>query len=228
MAAQSPITGVVTGQVGIGKSALINNLLLKDVTKNDRARSVSAAMSLDSGTVKVQPFDGTSICVTDLRIFDTPGLNHVHNRDAAIIEDICRETEGNVDFLYYCISGRGDVYACDMRSFKLLTSNFTKKIWNHTIFVITFCNEMSESPKKFEEKMVSYKNDIREALFHCGIPYDETKDILVVPAGDANPRIFQQAGKQPNWMKYLIEETRKRKDSTHTLLTRSKSMCTIS
>ena len=68
---------------------------------------------------------------------------------------------------------------------------------------------LTKSPKDFEEKMTSYRNDIRKALSDCGIPADETKDILVVPAGDANPCIFQQAGKRPNWMEYLREETSK-------------------
>ena len=222
----SPITGVVTGQVGIGKSTLINNILSKDVTRPGSAKMVSFRQDLDLGTKKVQMFEGNNIFGADLRIFDTPGWNNTLISNGKIMEDICRETEGKVDFLYYCFSK--NVFACDRKVFEQLTSKFTRKIWNHTIFVGTFCNEMTESPKDFEERMVSHNNDIRRALFDCGIPYDETKDILVVPAGDANPRIWQQGGKRPNWMEYLIEETCKRMDSTHTLLTRPRNTCTIS
>ena len=234
MAAQSPIIGVVTGQLGIGKSTLINNLLSKDVTAPGHAKMRATVEDLESGTKKVEMFDGDNV---NFRIFDTPGWSatmtpsqspeqRTPTKDTEIIEDICKKTEGKVDCLYYCVSARSVVDNSDRREFKLITSNFTKKIWNHTIFVITFCNELTESPKKFEEKMVTYRNNIRKVLSDCGIPYDETKDILVVPAGDANPCIWQQGGRRPNWMKYLREVTWERIDPTHTLLEKN-TQCTI-
>ena len=188
----------------------------------------AAVEDLKSGTKEVKNlmFDGDKI---NFRIFDTPGWNDTTpTKDAQIIEDICKKTEGKVDFLYYCVSARSDVVSSDWKVFKLLTSTFTKTIWNHTIFVITFCNNSTKPPKDFGEKMVSYKKDIRKALSNCGIPYDETKDILVVPAGDANPCIWQQAGQQPNWMKYLREVTWERIDPTGALLERRQHVtCTI-
>ena len=226
---QRLITGVVTGQIGIGKSTLINNILSKDVTGNDRAKMSYVVTNLERGTSEVQRFDGNRVSGFNLKIFDTPGWSDIGTKslsDAQIVEDICKMTEGKVDFLYYCVSGRENVTSTDRKIFKLLTSNFTKKIWNHTIFVITFCNEMHESPNEFEEKIVSYRDDIRKALFHCDIPYDETTNILVVPAGDKSLCIWQQGGRRNNWREYLIEETCERIDSTSTLLKRKK--CTIS
>ena len=220
--AQRPITGVVTGQLGIGKSTLINNLLRNDMTEPaDRAKIRSVFEDLESGTKRVQLFYGSEIN-NYMNIFDTPGCSATTITDEAIIEEIYRKTEGKVDFLYYCISARNDVAKSDRKMFKLLTSNFKKKIWNHTIFVITFCNEMGgETPKDFEEKMLSYRNDIRSALAHCGIPHDETQDILIVPAGNKSPCIWQQGGRRSSWTEYLREMTRERIDSTHTLLKRS-------
>ena len=228
------ITGVVTGQVGIGKSTLINNILSKDVTVPGHAKMAYAGKHLERGTTEVQMFYEKSVFGSNLRIFDTPGWSDTSvksHSDAQIIEDICKKTEGQVDFLYYCVSGRQNVNIADQKIFKLLNSKFTRKIWNQTIFVVTFCNEMSESPNNFEKKMISYKEQLRKALSHCGIPDDETEDILVVPAGDRSLSIWQQGGKQQNWMEYLIEETRARvqRDSTcSSKIFQKKSTCTIS
>ena len=85
----------------------------------------AAVEDLKSATKKVEMFDGDNI---NLRIFDAPGWSDTTpTKDAQIIEDVCKKTEGKVDFLYYCVSAHHDVSISDRRVFKLLTSKFTKR-----------------------------------------------------------------------------------------------------
>ena len=132
------MTLVTAGQSGAGKSTLVKNLLRLG---EDDAQKPQILHSPTSVTETVQIYNET-VDRVPVRIVDMPGLVAPDQNEKKIIAQLKKETNGEADMLLYCVSMApcSKLGYIDRDIVQLLTSTFSKQIWERTILVLTFAD----------------------------------------------------------------------------------------
>ncbi len=168
---------VVVGELGVGKTTLINGLVGEDVMP----RGGEARFGARSASKKVAEYKGRS---GKLRIFDTPGFFDGETSIETIVEDIAKKTRGKIDLLVYCVgkmldriagkAKQGIGYVADI----LRSRNTSTPSWDNVLYVLTYANvcevlirEEKVTPQARGNKKWNYQNAWKGSLQSCTKTY---------------------------------------------------------
>src|SRR6516162_3161941 len=123
-----PLTVVLVGKSGTGKSSTVNSLMGLEVAK------VSASRLCTIATTRY----ATSVYDVPLWVYDTPGLADGRNDDASYLRNIA-ETVQKVDVLLY-VTPLTDRRALndEQSSIERITAAFGPGVWSRAVTVFTF------------------------------------------------------------------------------------------
>ena len=162
---------LVTGQVGQGKSKLVNTLMGKVVAK-EGVGPCSVTHNMESFTDYINGVQVT--------IVDTPGFNDVcisyKDNTLELAKEICEEP---VDLILFCVR-------MDKRmetDIDTIMTMLEQSIWRCAIFVLTFANRVD--PASFAETQAEWDKVLHEyARTKGGVRADIAQQIPVVVAGN--------------------------------------------
>ena len=132
----------ITGRTGVGKSALVNGLVGAEVAKEGE--------ELDPETVEVTSYE-KEINGVKVTVWDSPGLQDGTSHEAQYLADMTKKCKG-MDLCVYCVSlleTRFTDGCDDIIAMKKLTGVFGKRMWEHTIFVLTFANLIEDTDSEY-------------------------------------------------------------------------------
>ena len=150
---EGPAFGIlVVGEIGAGKSTLINNLLGQDV--------VPISSTLERGTSDIFKYS-LALEGVPLTLYDTPGLYYDSDDDSHLQKVKAVLDKGYIHLVIYCIK------MSDLRLHSYIIQNFQEyhKIgvkWEHTVIALTFadCVPVSRERRiKTGFNMASYFNN---------------------------------------------------------------------
>ena len=181
-----PIHILITGKTGTGKSALINGLIGKNVSKEGE--------TLKPETTEVEYFQRI-VNGVPIKVFDSPGLQDGTDNEKEYIQDMSKKCS-EVDLILYTL--RMDVARMlddDVQAMKKLTVAFGEKFWTRAVFVLTFANKVlvpaapgehdfKKNFEYFEKKLQQWKERFLKVLSDdLGVSSDITSKVPVIPAG---------------------------------------------
>ena len=141
------------------------------------------------------------MCIRDS--WDCPGLQDGTSNEEQYLKDLEDKTNGDIDVMLYCISME-DVrfdHECHGTAMLKLTLVLGKRIWDHTVIVLTFANRVvhrlkrqgcSNLDEQFGQKVKQWKDKIRQLMYEikCTDEHTDTiEKIQVVPAGYKKPSL---------------------------------------
>lgn len=216
---RNEITLVAVGRPGIGKLALVANMLgmrEEDVidnhapsTKNERITKYSMSA------------DGVTISVFHVQCNELVGEDEV-----LTINKLQKKTEGRADILLYCVSilPNSKIDLADVSIIKCLTVAFGIEIWRHSILLFTYANKVKEFDANTDLKQVMndytqrFQSILRmfcpitvKSVFTTGKDESQSPDeIVALPVGQ-NPaeKLINGAG----WREILYQEIIKKTKS---------------
>ena len=179
---------LITGRTGAGKSTLVNGLVGEDVAEEGH--------NLCATTKNVTGYKLTTKEGFEIVVWDSPGLQDGSGNEEEYLAEM-KERCSNVDIVIYCIKldTRDQLRDTqnDFSAIMKLTNIFGPQWWEHSIFVMTFANQLESRLKaklsqifvveKFKYKIKSWKNKIHEALSSAGVPQEIVSRIPVEAAG---------------------------------------------
>ena len=194
---------LILGQIGSGKSALVNGILTLSGHVPVAFESDSPTTVTHEGSKYQHDIDGVTVT-----IFDSPGLLQPGEDDTRIFEEMAALTEENVDLVIFCKKMTSRIDQGDLKVMRGLTETFGESIWENTLIVLTYANEIKlprrpgsrrgqaqatstesledhftkifrESAKMFSDLLKSKAN----------VSPDIAEKVSVVPAGYDNPAI---------------------------------------
>ena len=193
---------LVTGKIGVGKSALINGLLGAEVAVEE-ARVIRC-------TTEVTEYKG-ELHGVPVTVFDSPGLcQRTADKDEYYIADMKKKCQ-NFSLVLYCSKMNNNRLKDEDRYAILkLTAAFGQRFWEYAVFVLTFANmedatrrddrDEDEGPepdydddvgwkelekKRFRGRLEKWKYGLYEFIIQeVGVQRDIVEKIPVVPAGD--------------------------------------------
>ena len=186
----------ITGKTGVGKSTLVNGLVGDKLAKEGE--------SLDPETAEVtryeKKFDWNKDEPITVKVWDSPGLQDGTSNEAQYLADM-KEKCSDMDICIYCVSlldTRFEEDDADVIAMKKLTQVFGKKMWENSLFVLTFANlandmdaeilvaEDGQKPELFKAMIQVWKESVVSTLItHVGVDEDVANRIKVEPAGYA-------------------------------------------
>ena len=184
-----PLTILITGKMGSGKSSLINGLVGKMVT-----------IEGEELTAAVKHVSGHSFCVGDVQflVVDLPGLQNLEQEDTETLDIIKREltkVSNSFDLVIYCIdmtNKRAD--ASERQAIVHLTECFSERIWENAVFTLTFANDVSRPPgyegtleEFFIKRIQDFKKILDDILIKADVSKKLVEDVPVIPAGYWKP-----------------------------------------
>lgn len=194
---------VVSGKMGVGKSALINGLSGKTVAKESQSPlAVTTKITGYKLTTKVtDEFINNGV---EVIIFDSPGLGDPVNDEEANLSEISKHCR-DADLLIYCLDMRLRMTSADTTGMKELTQRVGPDVWKNAMFVLTFANEAvpsstephrwlkqltfsrfesSERKEKFQLLLTEWEKAIPECFRKVlKLPEELASAICIVPAG---------------------------------------------
>uniref|UniRef100_A0A1X7TBV0 AIG1-type G domain-containing protein n=1 Tax=Amphimedon queenslandica TaxID=400682 RepID=A0A1X7TBV0_AMPQE len=151
-----PVTILVVGPTGCGKSTLINAMFGKDLAKvGHGARAVTSEITAYEGEYK-----GVKI-----KVYDAIGFGDTEGRtDSNILYQIDEHEHDNYDLILVCTKLED---RANRRMFVELASVLNKEMWERTIVVLTQANRFLtlESTMKAEKKLV--KEEVLQEIPYC-------------------------------------------------------------
>ena len=186
---------VVTGKTGAGKSTLLNGFV------GGKTRPFGEGEGFDPGTLEVKQYTFKKHNV-EVTVWDCPGLQDGTQNEEAYLEDLKEKTNGDIDIMLYCISMEDTRFdrARHGMAMQYLTQVFGRRVWRHTVIVLTFANrvahrlirqESSNLDTEFEVKVNEWKTNIQGMLreINCTETSSVIDKIQVVPAGFKKPSL---------------------------------------
>lgn len=175
----SCLTFVVIGETGQGKSTLINSLMGEPVAK-EGTEYVRETTSLNFFQFKKNDIQ--------IQVWDTPGFTADPKEDENTLQLMVHNIK-NVDLVLYCI--RMDSRRRPKQHEEIIvkiTEIFTKNVWSHCLFVLTFANCTIGDPyhksEQFSRICVDWEHAIRKQLQNLtSLNSKELENIRAVPAG---------------------------------------------
>ena len=130
---------VVSGKLGVGKSALINGLSGKMVAKEGQS-AIRVTNEITGYELTIKATDKSISKGVEVVVYDTPGLADPLHDEEANLAEISKHCL-DADLLIYCLDMRGHMTQSDTLGMKELTQHLGPDIWKNAIFVLTFANE---------------------------------------------------------------------------------------
>ncbi|MCG8625581.1 MAG: 50S ribosome-binding GTPase, partial [Proteobacteria bacterium] len=175
-----------TGKTGTGKSALINGLIGKNVSKEGE--------TLKPETTEVA-YSQRIVNGVPMKVFDSPGLQDGTSKEHEYVQDMSEKCK-ELDLILYTIKMTdARMYNDDVRAMRILTVAFTEEFWSKTMITLTFANEVQVAAEpgmldyernyeKFQTKMQLWNDTLRYVLnTTLGISSDIVNKVPIVPAG---------------------------------------------
>ena len=202
-----PLKFLVAGRGGVGKSSLINKLLDLDCSSEEGAKEGFTGRAT---TEAVSKHTGRKHGI-EVIAYDTPGFQDVELPEENILAELQGKTDSEVDVCLYCASLEGRISEEDKRICSLLTKAFTPKLWEKTIFVLTFANaERVVGSDDYDKLIDNFKHNLKGCLKSARVPDDIISDIPFCTAGFADPQLIREDCS--NWQDRLYVEIIKRAD----------------
>ena len=201
-----PLKFLVTGRGGTGKSSLVNNLL--DIGR-DTEEGAQEGFTGNATTQAVRSYTGSKHGIQVIA-YDTPGFQDLKLREEDIIAELVDKTDSKVDVCLYCASLEIRISQEDKRICSLLTKAFQTKLWEKTIFVLTFANAEKVTKTDYETLVNNFKDNLKECLNNVKVPIGIVNDVPFCTAGYADPELPHEDCK--HWPDRLYVEIIKRAD----------------
>ena len=194
---KNDILVVIIGRVGMGKSSLFNSLFgAKIVPEGDSCRAITTDV-----TVKDYVVNGITV-----KLVDTPGFGYLDGDPTdKVMEQIAENIPGrgeNVTLVLYCLSMGERLNTSDRDIAKCITERYKEKLWENTIFALTYANRVTlprdASPggevnhgkdlalaSHFNKLVAEFTEDIRTKLLRGVCELDQTiaDGVPVLPVG---------------------------------------------
>ncbi len=129
-------------------------------------------------------------------IWDSPGVQDLTETDDAIIQKIKTKLTQectDIHLLLYCLRMNTDrIESNDELAIKRLTECFTPRIWEISVFALTFANKVDPpkemdtdrlAPIYFKRRLEQYKHQIITILKKCKMDERKASEIAVIPTG---------------------------------------------
>ena len=171
---------LVTGQIQQGKSKLVNSLIGKRMAKegDEVAGPHSMTHNIESYTEKI---NGVQVTLVDM-----PGFSNLNGSDQNVNSEIGHKiSEEPIDLILFCVRMDRKLEKKDYEMMQNLTQMFGQSVWEHTVFVLTFANELKGNPTEFAQKQAEWNKMLHKyAHLEGGIPADRVEQIPVLVAGN--------------------------------------------
>jgi small GTP-binding protein len=171
-----PLTLLLVGRTGVGKSSTVNELLGVDVAEVGHHESTTASVRAYHGTIGSTP----------VSIVDTPGFcddRPDKGNDARYIAEVARYV-GEVDLMLFATTlDDTRVRADEIRALELLTEQFGAAIWAVAVVVMTRADLVTRAG--YAEQLAGRSEAIRKRLREI-TPHAET--VPLVPVTNLKPR----------------------------------------
>ena len=182
---QQTLKLVVIGEAGQGKSTLINGLLGKEVAnEGDKFKA---------GTLEIKYYhlnqNGVSV-----RIWDTPGFGMGSvKEEEKMVEELRRSECYPHDLALFCFRMDSTRFPTRVHidTIQKFTEVFGKEFWKHTVFILTFANNVAQlcPPNEeledfFSRRIWELEENIKETLKnHVNMSIDELETVRAIPVG---------------------------------------------
>ena len=185
---QKPLTIVFLGRVGRGKSTLVNSLFGKAVVmEGDSVYPVSQEVLINT-----HHMSGINIIM-----IDTPGFiatSETPKSTAETMKEIAEKIPAyDVDLIVYCIKMTDRFDGIDEKIASELTRTYGEKLWTHSLFALTFANEVRPSRNceslstvtHFKKRLGEMTDAIHKRMLQKSAQVSEiiADNVPVVPAG---------------------------------------------
>lgn len=164
---------LVLGEMGVGKSTLVNGLIGEEV-----AIVGAGPVAVTDAVMKHEKV----ISGVTVKLYDTPGLFDPDRDDEDILSEI--KKYGLVDLVLICIDFRQRIKIAHTTIISYLVRIYGPKIWDNTMFVLTFANVVEQEPEKFKQLISQYSEILQKHLVKKGkISSELSKKVPIEPAG---------------------------------------------
>ena len=192
---------VVIGEVGIGKSTLVNGIIGKEAAP-------TGDFSQCGITAKTTSYIG-NVGSVKICLWDTPGLFDPSHNTVRVMADI-KHLINTADLVYLCIDMIPARFLEDAKAIKIIKKlpTMSSDIWDKTVIILTQANvvvskfshkyDKEKVEDEYKDKLSKWKEYIRELL-------PPTNQIPIIPAGYRLPRIIESD--EELWISLLWRET---------------------
>ena len=184
------VTILVTGRVGVGKSALINALVGMDLAKtgdtvNKVTKNVNMIRMIRKGIT--------------IKIIDTPGFGALDMNDEDTVQKIIQKS-GQIDLFLFCVIISHRLGRADLETMKIISDVFGEDVWKKAVFVLTFANRFNDldekiNVKEFNATLNNWERDLKKAMKKIIDP-EIAEKIPIVPTGHKEPHLPDR----PSWI----------------------------
>ncbi len=176
------------GNLGVGKSALVNSLIGKQVAKEETS-PLSSNLDIVEYTEIVESHGssptGRSITV---KVWEAPGYAAIRRNVKG--EEAISQKSKEADLILYCMDMRQRLDTQGLAIDRLTAGN-APDIWRHAVFALTFANEIRPRPGSSEEPeeyfkclFTEWKEEITKLLSEdLNVPEEIVKAIPIIPTG---------------------------------------------